>query len=330
MRNRRTNEECIASARKYKSSSAWRAGDFNAYTAAWRRGILDQCFSHMTDVKLRAGSTLPIHSLESCKADAARFKRRSDWTRESSAAVQAAKKHGWFDECVAHMSDEHYHQWTKEECAAEAAKYSYANAFKHGSFRAYRSAHQNGWYEEITAHFAARYPKGTVALARFIERAKEIHGEKYDYSRVVYSNKETKVEIICPEHGPFMQSPGKHLHGKCGCPACGKVQPTDNDTIYIWRAVGQYFNGNPVFKIGITSQRCGDDRIRKVAKKWGFDFEVVCCTYVNGRATDLEGKLHEMGDDPQLLGIDGCTEFRALDGDQLASALVMINEVAQF
>lgn len=56
----------------------------------------------------------------------------------------------------------------------------------------------------------------------FIAAAKLIHGEKYDYSNVVYVNGTTKVKICCPEHGVFEQSPSKHLSGQ-GCPICGKI-----------------------------------------------------------------------------------------------------------
>ena len=37
-----------------------------------------------------------------------------------------------------------------------------------------------------------------------IERARAVHGDKYDYSHVNYQNADIKVEIICPKHGPFM------------------------------------------------------------------------------------------------------------------------------
>lgn len=53
----------------------------------------------------------------------------------------------------------------------------------------------------------------------FIERAKKIHGNKYDYSKVEYKNCNTPVCIICPEHGEFWQKPYYHLH-KNGCPHC--------------------------------------------------------------------------------------------------------------
>ena len=48
----------------------------------------------------------------------------------------------------------------------------------------------------------------------FIEKAKQIHGDKYDYSKVEYVNNRTKVCIICPEHGEFWQTPDNHLKGK--------------------------------------------------------------------------------------------------------------------
>lgn len=51
----------------------------------------------------------------------------------------------------------------------------------------------------------------------FIEKAKQIHGNKYDYSKVKYINAQTKVCIICPIHGEFWQTPYKHLNLKEGC-----------------------------------------------------------------------------------------------------------------
>lgn len=53
----------------------------------------------------------------------------------------------------------------------------------------------------------------------FIEKAKLVHEDKYDYSKVQYVNTATKVCIICPEHGDFWQTPNNHLFG-AGCPTC--------------------------------------------------------------------------------------------------------------
>lgn len=57
---------------------------------------------------------------------------------------------------------------------------------------------------------------------KFIEKARKIHGEKYDYSKVVYKRSNEDVCIICPEHGEFWQTPNKHLSGE-GCKECSKI-----------------------------------------------------------------------------------------------------------
>ena len=68
---------------------------------------------------------------------------------------------------------------------------------------------------------ASRIRKRTSTCDKFIERAKDIHGEKYDYSKVEYVNSQTKVVIICPVHGEFYQTPNSHLNGE-GCIGCAR------------------------------------------------------------------------------------------------------------
>lgn len=86
-----------------------------------------------------------------------------------------------------------------------------------------------------------------LTKSEFIERARKVHGDKYDYSKVKYVNNNTKIEIICPEHGPFWQTPHNHLQTK-GCPACGKSQPNTTESfIKKARAVhGTKYNYNLV------------------------------------------------------------------------------------
>lgn len=58
-----------------------------------------------------------------------------------------------------------------------------------------------------------------LTTKEFIQKAIEIHGNKYDYSKVEYKNNKTKVCIICPKHGEFWQIPNSHLNGS-KCPKC--------------------------------------------------------------------------------------------------------------
>lgn len=54
----------------------------------------------------------------------------------------------------------------------------------------------------------------------FIKKAKEVHGDKYDYSKVEYKNSKTNVLIVCKIHGEFLQTPNHHTNSKNGCPDC--------------------------------------------------------------------------------------------------------------
>ena len=73
-----------------------------------------------------------------------------------------------------------------------------------------------------------------VTFDMFLERAKAVHGNKYDYSKVNWVNTKTKVEIVCPIHGSFYQKPYKHLEGQ-GCPDCRKNATVTQD-MFIARA----------------------------------------------------------------------------------------------
>ena len=61
-----------------------------------------------------------------------------------------------------------------------------------------------------------------LTTEEFVHRAKLVHGEKYDYTKVVYVDCVTKVCIICPIHGEFWQKPVDHLRG-AGCKHCACV-----------------------------------------------------------------------------------------------------------
>jgi len=57
----------------------------------------------------------------------------------------------------------------------------------------------------------------------FIEKAKKVHGDKYDYSSTFYHGVHDKIRIKCPIHGNFKQTPSHHLKGH-GCKKCGGLR----------------------------------------------------------------------------------------------------------
>ena len=66
----------------------------------------------------------------------------------------------------------------------------------------------------------------------FIEKAKRVHGNKYDYSKVEYVDCKTKVQIICKKHGVFIQRPDIHLSGST-CPHCAREEKLNTLDYYI-------------------------------------------------------------------------------------------------
>ena len=125
---------------------------------------------------------------------------------------------------------------TKEEFIKEATenhkdKYDYSkveyvnnhtkvciNCPKHGEFWQTPHAHNQG-QGCLKCGIEKRSEKKTSTKEEFIQKAREAHGDKYDYTKVNYVNNSTKVCIICPEHGEFEQTPNNHLNGH-GCPIC--------------------------------------------------------------------------------------------------------------
>ena len=124
------------------------------------------------------------------------------------------------------------HRKTKEEFIEEARivhgdKYDYSKVqYVNGSTKVTIICPEHGEFQQRpTQHKRGQgcpLCSGNVKLTteEFIKSAREVHGDKYDYSKVKYVNGTTKVTIICPEHGEFLQSPGTHIQGQ-GCPKCG-------------------------------------------------------------------------------------------------------------
>jgi len=75
----------------------------------------------------------------------------------------------------------------------------------------------------------------------FIEKSRNVHGDKYNYDKVNYVTSRIKVIITCPKHGDFEQKPNEHIYSKNGCPVCKESK--------------------------------GEREVRNILKKNGIDFE---------------------------------------------------------
>lgn len=90
----------------------------------------------------------------------------------------------------------------------------------HGDFTMSPNNHQRGQNCPDCANIHRSRTKINRSKTKIIDKFINVHGDKYDYSQVVYKKGRSKVTIVCPSHGPFQQTPESHLSGY-GCLKCG-------------------------------------------------------------------------------------------------------------
>lgn len=138
----------------------------------------------------------------------------------------------------------------------------------------------------------------------WINMAKETHGDKYDYSKVVYTRNTNVANIICPIHGEFTQIFSNHVEG-AGCPNCSKesleggynpklseikkeewmLKPAKVYTIQCWNDDEEFY------KIGITTTSI---EMRFKNSYMPYRYRVIDVIYTNlYDAVHLERKMHE-------------------------------------
>ena len=124
---------------------------------------------------------------------------------------------------------------------------------EHGEFMTLPSLFLLGHQCPKCSKYCVKYTTDT-----WVNNAKDIHGDKYDYSKVEYIDNRTKVCIICPEHGEFWQIPSNHISRKTGCPYCAKVGKL-NKNIFLQKAKlihGDKYDYSKVEYINSTTKVC--------------------------------------------------------------------------
>lgn len=138
----------------------------------------------------------------------------------------------------------------------------------------------------------------------FIGKARSVHGSRYDYSKSIYTNNETKLEIICLDHGSFFQQPNSHFNGS-GCHECYKeVAGGHSRSTYVERCrlnhdglANLYIikcrdEHEEFYKVGITSLSLRQ-RFNKGTLPYDYE-EIVFFSNDAGFIWDLEKKLHQV------------------------------------
>jgi hypothetical protein len=97
----------------------------------------------------------------------------------------------------------------------------------HGEFIQEPNSHLQGFGCKKCG-IISRSDKQRQTPQEFIIKAREIHGDRYDYSKINYISTHINITIICRIHGDFTQDPSNHLHGH-GCPHCAKTKIGDSN-----------------------------------------------------------------------------------------------------
>lgn len=142
---------------------------------------------------------------------------------------------------------------------------------------------------------------------KFIEMAKSVHGDKFDYSLVEYVNNTTKVKIGCNVHGMFEQRPADHLYQTSGCPRCMRngFNKSKPGFLYVLTA-------DNLTKVGITNRSVAV-RTRELARNTNKPYKIAASfSFEDGtKAADIElavlNQLRQEFNNPTEI-FDGSTE----------------------
>lgn len=104
------------------------------------------------------------------------------------------------------------------------------------------------------------------STSEWIEVAKKIHGEKYDYSKVSYKNNSSKIDIICKEHGVFRQRPANHLKGK-NCPKCTGHYMDQSYFIDKAKQIYKDEKGNPRYDYSLVDYKDSSTYVKIICHK---------------------------------------------------------------
>lgn len=98
---------------------------------------------------------------------------------------------------------------------------------EHGEFT--RLAKNHIYLKQGCPKCSPRIPGVRLTISSFIKKSIEVHGRKYDYSKVDYKSIKEKIKIICPEHGEFSQTPQNHIYNRNGCLKCSGNDVQNNE-----------------------------------------------------------------------------------------------------
>ncbi len=149
------------------------------------------------------------------------------------------KKHGLISKSPnnikTHICDSCYNIGKNFKIFKEKAKLKYGDRFEYHNYNNNKSKlkiidKETGfiYYQSPRYHLNCNYFYNKRTITDFIKKAKEIHGDKYDYRESIYIGNKNNISIFCKKHGEFKQIVNNHLRG-AGCPICNRFDKKENE-----------------------------------------------------------------------------------------------------
>lgn len=191
----------------------------------------------------------------------------------------------------------------------------------HGIFEQAPYSHLNGANCPNCAH-EKQSKSQTLTTTDFINKARTIHGDLYDYSLIDYKNAKTKVKILCRKHGEFSQMPDCHIGQKqTGCPKCYGKNKTNEEILNQFKKIHgdkydyslfNYVTGRGKIKIicrkhGIFEQRTAHHLKGHGCKKCGIEpFSISKSLSSANKFVEKANKIHNNLYDYSLVKYEKC------------------------
>lgn len=249
-------------------------------------------------------------------------------------------------------------KWDKQKITEVALRYQTRTKFQLGHGGAYAAAVRLGILDEVTSHMKVfrrthRSESQAISIARRYRTRSELAKDHPSIIRFIHSHKISDVAFSHMVSGrikwdtkelqrvaskytsmKMFKRQNKRAFAKAANKGivdqlCSHMIDDLNscNTLYVWRLVGCSFEGNPVYKIGVTSSWKGDSRIVSMSQKNATPFDIILMIKLKKNVYDVEKELLMIGEPPDIdefKVMDGFTELRALSDDQLDELLIKL------
>jgi len=288
-----TEEKLKEEALKYDTRGEFSKGSESAYSAARKKGLLDDICGHMEGRKLKWTEDM-------LQEEALKYDTRGEFAKGSKNAYDAAQKRGLLDKICSHM--EGNVRWTDDMLKTEALKYQTRIEFQKCSTSAYQAAHKRGLLDKICGHMG-----GNVSWTEDMLQEEAL---KYD----------TRGEFAKGSKNAYQTARDRGLLDKI----CGHMKPAQSGfdktkpsiLYYLKIRTGSGF----IYKIGITN-RSIEERYSNDEMNLIFDYQEWCRPDgfdIYKREQDIRNKykryeLSSKDDYPLLSGWTECFDRDVLE-----------------